>query len=181
MKKDQTYLFTSARLGFRNWRDDDIPVMAAINSDPLVMEFFPSTQNLEQTTDFVKRMQEELKESGFCYYAVEKKETNELIGFTGLHKQTFDADFTPCIDIGWRIKREEWNRGYATEAAGKCLELAFYQFGLTDIKSIAPAINIRSIRIMQKVGMRLVKTFQHPLLEQDTRLRECVLYEIKKV
>lgn len=181
MKTNQTYLFTSSRLGFRNWKEEDIPMMAAINSDARVMEYFPSTQNLEQTTDFVKRMQKEFEEKGFCYFAIDKLENGELIGFTGLHEQTYEADFTPCIDIGWRIKQEEWNKGYATEAAKRCLEFAFGELGLITIKAVAPVINIRSVHVMKKMGMGFIKTFKHPLLEHDERLRECVLYEIKKV
>src|SRR5947207_3093976 len=119
------YVFQSGRLGFRNWLTEDIKIMAEINADKKVMEFFANTQSKKQTIEFVERMQNQFSKKGFCYFAVDKFENNEFIGFIGLSEQTFEADFTPCIDIGWRLKRSEWNKGYATEGAKQCLDFAF--------------------------------------------------------
>lgn len=104
------YLFTSSRLGFRNWKDSDLDRMAIINADKDVMEFFPSTQTREVTNDFIDRMQKQFAENGFCYFAVDLLETKELIGFIGLSKQEYDAGFeTPFVDIGWRLSKTTWN------------------------------------------------------------------------
>ncbi len=100
------YLFTSERLGFRAWQAADIDAMQEINSDARVMEFFPALQTKEQTAAFIDRMNLQLAEKGFCYFAVEVLATKAFIGFTGLSEQHYPADFTPCVDIGWRLKNE---------------------------------------------------------------------------
>ncbi len=105
MTKNKKYIFTSERLGFRNWILSDFDPLHAINSDEKTMEFFPGILTRPQTIEFVKRMQKLFQDKGFCYFAVDKLETNQFIGFIGLSEQTYQADFTPCIDIGWRISR----------------------------------------------------------------------------
>src|ERR1700761_6816125 len=97
------YIFTSERLGFRNWMMSDVSEMSLINADPKVMEFFPETRTREQTVEFIERMQKQFAEKGFCYFAVDRLDNNDLIGFIGISEQTFEADFTPCIDIGWGL------------------------------------------------------------------------------
>lgn len=171
------YLFTSSRLGFRPWQQHDIPAMAAINANPAVMEFFPAVQTLEQTTAFVARMQQMFAEKGYCYFAVDTLHNHSFIGFIGIAWQVYDAPFTPCTDIGWRLSRDAWGQGYATEGAKACIDHAFRQCGITKLYAVAPAVNLRSIHIMQKLGMNMVMHFDHSLLLQDDRLKSCVLYE----
>lgn len=180
MSSAKTYLFTSARLGFRNWTDDDIELMAAINKDPEVMKHFPATQSLEETKKFISRMQDQLVLKGFCYYAVDQLDTDELIGFAGLSAKDFESDFTPCVDIGWRFRTQAWNKGFATEAAKRCLQYGFQKRSMDRIVSIAPQVNVKSIAVMEKAGMKFERTFQHPLLLHDDRLRNCVLYAYEK-
>ena len=172
------YLFKSKRLGFRNWLDTDLELMSSINADPKVMEFFPSISSKEKTIAFIERMQLQFSEKGFCYFAVDKLENEEFIGFIGLSEQTFESTFTPCIDIGWRLASTEWNKGYATEGAKKCLDYAFNILKITTVNSIAPIVNLKSQLIMEKIGMKKQFEFKHPLLLQDERLQDCVLYEI---
>jgi len=174
------YLFKSERLGFRNWLGSDIAIMAEINADPDVMKFFPGTQSLEQTEAFIERMQLQMSKKGYCYFAVDKLMDGEFIGFVGLSEQTFEASFTPCIDIGWRLSKMEWNKGYATEGAKRCLDYAFNQLEIQKVNAMAPKINLRSIQVMEKIGMKKPTGFVHPLLVDDERLKECVLYEIAK-
>ncbi|RLD19851.1 MAG: N-acetyltransferase [Bacteroidetes bacterium] len=177
----KNYLFKSARLGFRNWLSSDLEALAAINADKEVMKFFPSTRNLQETWVFIERMQKQFDKKGYCYFAVDILETNELIGFIGLSEQNYDADFTPCIDIGWRLAKAAWNNGYATEGARRCLEFGFETLQLDKIYSIAPVVNTKSQQVMKKIGMRQVKTFDHPQLLDNDRLRKCLLYELKKM
>ena len=146
-----TYLFHSARLGFRNWSDADIDPMAAISADDEVMKYFPAVATYEQTAAFVKRMQDEFAERGYCYFAVDELSTNSFIGFIGLSWRTFAADFTPCVDIGWRLKPEVWNKGYATEGAIRCLDYAFETLKLEKVYSTTPKMNTASERVMQNV------------------------------
>ncbi|UZO79610.1 GNAT family N-acetyltransferase [Aquimarina sp. ERC-38] len=176
----EKYLFKSKRLGFRNWTNKDKLRMSEINSDPQVMEFFPGTLSKEQTEGFIDRMKKQYVKSGFCYFAVDKLENSEFIGFIGISEQNFKADFTPCVDIGWRLAPKEWGKGYATEGARKCLDFAFKTIGLKSINSICPEINHKSKRVIEKLGMKKVQTFKHPLLKDYKTLESCVLYELKR-
>lgn len=177
MKKD--YIFKSERLGFRNWIDSDIEKMSVINADEDVMKFFPKINSEKETQNFIERMQEQYAKSGFCYFAVDKLINGKFIGFIGLSKQTFKSEFTPFIDIGWRIDKMEWNKGFATEGALRCLKFAKIKLKLDLIYATAPVVNTNSIKVMEKTGMEKVKTFDHPALLSYKELKKCVLYKIK--
>ena len=177
MKEDKKYIFTSDRLGFRNWDLTDTDKMHEINSDKKVMEFFPTIPTAEQTTEFVERMKKQFENKGFCYFAVDKLEDSEFIGFIGLSEQTYEADFTPCVDIGWRIKSSEWNKGFASEGAKKCLDYALNELKLENVYSIAPKINTKSEHVMTKIGLKKQYEFEHSLLSKKERLKTCVLYK----
>lgn len=177
MNETEKYIFKSERLGFRNWNLTDIDPLHEINSDEKVMEFFPTIPTKKQTTEFVERMKKQFENKGFCYFAVDKLEDSEFIGFIGLSAQTYEADFTPSIDIGWRIKSSEWNKGYATEGAKKCLEYALNILKLEKVYSIAPKVNIKSEHIMAKIGMKKQYEFEHSLLTNFKHLKTCVLYK----
>lgn len=170
------YLFTSKRLGFRNWHDADVAVMAMINADPEVMQYFPSIKTYAETADFVKRMQKEYTDKGYCYFAVETLADKKLIGFVGISEQTFESDFTPFTDIGWRLAKSAWGNGYATEGAKQCLEYAFDVLNIYEVNAIAPVVNLPSISVMKKIGMKEIIDFEHPLLIDNIRLKKCLLY-----
>jgi RimJ/RimL family protein N-acetyltransferase len=172
------YLFTSEHLGFRRWEMHDIAAMAQINADPQVMEFFPTVQDAAQTEAFVVRMQQQMADKGYCYFAIERLEDQSFIGFIGLSDKTFKADFTPCVDVGWRLAANAWGHGYATEGAKRCIEYGLNELGIKKIYAIAPVANVKSEHVMKKIGMSKVSVFMHPLLADDVRLRECVVYEI---
>lgn len=174
------YHFKSERLGFRNWTDEDIPLMTQISANPEVMKFFPAVATPLQTATFIERMQAMFEADSFCYFAVEALEAQSLIGFIGLSHQDYDVEFAPCIDIGWRLSPKYWGKGYATEGAKRCLQYAFEELGLENIKSTAPLVNLNSINIMEKIGMKKQLQFLHPKLIGNERLVNCVCYEIKK-
>jgi len=174
------YEFKSERLGFRNWMLTDIEKMSAINADKKVMEFFPGLLTTEQTIAFIERMQKQYAEKRFCYFAVDKLDTNDFIGFIGLSEQTYKAEFTPCIDIGWRLSQDAWNQGFATEGARRCLAYGFDNLNIEKIVSVAPKINVKSEHIMTKIGMVKQIEFDHPLLLNHDTLKKCVMYEIRK-
>lgn len=176
MKK---YIFKSERLGFRNWLPEDLDRMSEINADPLVMKYFPAIQSAAQTKEFIERMQNQFAEKGFCYFAVDKLENGKFIGFIGISEQTFEADFTPCIDIGWRLSSKEWNKGFATEGAKRCLEYAFNELHLEKLNAICPKVNLPSENVMKKIGMNKIGEFKHPKLLNDERLEDCVLYVVR--
>ncbi len=175
------YLFTSQRLGFRNWTFSDLEPLAEISNDDDVMEFFPFKPSKQDTQDFIYRMQEMQEEKGFCYFAVDCIENNEFIGFIGLCEQTYLKELGAFVDIGWRLKKSIWNQGYATEGAMACLDFGFNQIGLEHIYSVAPEINIKSELIMKKIGMQRIKNFDHPKLSDYKELVSCVLYIKEKI
>jgi RimJ/RimL family protein N-acetyltransferase len=172
------YDFCSERLGFRNWRAADIALLHEINSDPIVMEYFPALPALEETTDLVRRMQKMYAGKRYCYFAVDLLDNNRFIGFIGLSDQHYQSPFTPCVDIGWRIHKDYWGMGLATEGAQKCIDYAFNVVGLNQVRSIAPKANLKSIRVMEKIGMEYLGSFKHPKLEAFPLLENCVCYEI---
>lgn len=174
------YLFTSERLGFRAWTDNDLPQFAQINADETVMAFFPETQTEVQTAAFVAKQQIQLLTLGYCYFATELLETGEFIGFIGLSRQEFASPFTPATDIGWRLKKEAWGQGYATEGARRCLEYGFGQIGLTDIIAVCPERNTPSEKVMKKIGMEKRGGFAHPHLKEYPELENCVCYGMDK-
>lgn len=171
------YLFTSARLGFRNWDASDLDRLHEINTDERVMEFFPGIATRSETEAFIIRMQRQYAEKGYCYFAVDTLEDQSFIGFIGLSDQTYAADFTPCVDIGWRICSREWNKGYATEGARRCLEYAFRVLQLDTIYAVAPVINVKSEHIMIRLDMEKWGEFQHPKLSGYPQIAQCVVYE----
>jgi RimJ/RimL family protein N-acetyltransferase len=174
-----TYLFTSARLGFREWKISDLAAMEEIFADKEVMEFFPSTLSKDQTVEFITTRQGKFTKNGFCYYAAEIIETNELIGFIGLSKQEYDAGFeTPFVDIGWRLKKSSWFKGYATEGAKRSLEYGFKTLKLKTIYAITPSLNTKSTHVMDKIGMVKHTKFIHPSIADDCNLKECLAYKI---
>ena len=177
----KNYLFTSERLGFRNWKTSDVNSLFELNSNNEVMRYFPAIQTKTQSESFIQRMQEQFQKNGFCYFAVEVIETQEFIGFIGISEQTYEIDFNPSIDIGWRLHPKFWRKGYATEGAKKCLEFAFKELNIKEIVSVAPTINIPSITVMKKIGMEKIKDFKHPLLKAHSELEMCSLYSLKKI
>jgi len=171
------YLFTSERLGFRCWKSSDIDFLHEMNSSKKVMQYFPNTLSKQESEKFIVRMQQQYQQHELCYFATELIETKTLIGFIGLCYQTYEADFNPSVDIGWRIHSKYWKKGYATEGAKACLDYGFHQLNLSKIIAIAPKINIPSIHVMQKIGMQKGKAFMHPLLDANASLQPCILYE----
>lgn len=168
------------RLQLRDWKATDLEPFSRLNADKEVMTYFPKTLSTEETTVFYESIVSEFKECGFGLYAVEVKENKEFIGFIGLHRPTFEADFTPCIEIGWRLKKEAWGKGYATEGAKACLQYGFNQLGLVDVYSFTAEVNHPSKNVMIKSGMSFVKTFNHPRVDPSSPLNKHVLFHLNK-
>ena len=165
------------RLILRAWKAEDMPLFAMMNKDARVMRYFPSTLSDEQTESFYNRIQSEFERNGWGLYAVELKSNGTFIGYVGLHEIGFDADFTPGIEIGWRLAADYHNQGLATEAAKVVLKLAKKK-GLTKLYSFTAKQNAPSERVMQKIGMTKVREFEHPNLSPNSPLRTHVLYQI---
>ena len=181
-------ILTTDRLILRTWGFDDIPLMAAINSNPIVLGYiFPLTQDSKTTENFIYRINEQYNKYGYSLYAVNLKSTGEFIGFVGLNHPdfaiaNFGTESKPVVEIGWRLSVKHWGKAYATEAAKAVLKMAFEQLKLNEIVSFTVPDNKRSIKVMEKIGMtRDVKDdFIHPKLPCNHRLSLHVLFKIKR-
>jgi ribosomal-protein-alanine N-acetyltransferase len=171
-----TYLFQTPRLGFRLWRKSDTKPFIALNRDPDVRRYFPQTLTAAQSKLSIRRFQQHHRDCGYGLYAIDYLPEDVFIGFIGFNHTTFEADFTPCVEIGWRLTKAYWGKGLATEGAKACLQYGFSQLGFRVVYSFAAIANVPSIRVMQKVGMRQVGTFMHPRLPEHHPLQEHVLY-----
>ncbi|MBG9794919.1 GNAT family acetyltransferase [Paenibacillus dendritiformis] len=172
------YLET-ARLLLRDWAEADLVPFRQLNADKEVMRYFPKTLFPEETNLFYQSIVAEFTERGYGLYAVEVKENKEFIGLIGFHRATFEAEFTPCIEIGWRLKKEAWGKGYATEGAAACLQYGFHELGFRDVYSFTAKINKSSQNVMKKIGMSFIQSFNHPKVEAGSPLKEHVLFHIK--
>jgi RimJ/RimL family protein N-acetyltransferase len=166
------------RLILRNWLpSDDLPYIA-LNADKEVMEFFPSTKAAEETLEQIQRLKGHIESHGYGFFALERKDNGRFIGFTGLAHPGFEADFTPCVEIGWRLSKENWGFGFATEAAAACLEFGFNNLRLGEIYSFTSVYNSRSEKVMQRIGMVKEGHFDHPMIADGHFLKQHVLYKI---
>ena len=177
--KEKKYIFESDRLGFRKWTNNDLRILSEINSDPDVMEHFPYTLSTKESEDLLKRLINHYNEKGYTYYATEILETGELIGFIGLAYQTYKTEFSPATDIGWRLKKSAWGKGYATEGAKRCLEYAFKVLKINRIFSICTINNSKSENVMKKIGLIKKGEFNHPELIDYPKYKKNIWYEIK--
>jgi RimJ/RimL family protein N-acetyltransferase len=168
------------RLHLRRWREADRAPFAALNADPEVMEFFPSTLDSAASDAFADRIAQHVDEHGWGLWAVEVRETGRFIGFAGLAVPRFEARFTPAVEVGWRLSRDAWGFGYATEAARAAVAVGFAELGLTEIVSFTAVGNVRSRAVMERIGMTHdpADDFDHPALPAGHRLQRHVLYRL---
>lgn len=173
-------MITTPRLLLRPWRDSDREPFAAMSADPEVMEFFPSLLTREESDDVIAHIQAHQKQHSFCFFAAEWIGHAPFIGFIGIHHVHFPARFTPAVEIGWRLARTYWDHGLATEGAQAVLNYGFRALNLEQIVSMAVPGNIRSRRVMEKIGMRRDRAgdFDHPDLPEGHPLRRHVLYRL---
>jgi RimJ/RimL family protein N-acetyltransferase len=171
-------ILATERLILRGWTDADRAPFAAMNADPRVMEFFPGPLTAEESDALVDRIQQRFREDGYGLWAVERRDEGDLIGFVGVAAPTFEAPFTPCIEIGWRLAVDAWGHGYATEAAQAVLALGFERLGLPGILSWTAVINRRSRAVMERLGMTHDGDFDHPRIAEGDRLRRHALYRL---
>ena len=145
--------FETERLILRQWREADFEPFAAMCSDPKVMEYFPKILSREETHEMVGRIQKHFDAHNFGLYACEEKKSDSFIGFVGLQHVPFEAQFTPAVEIGWRIASNYWNQGFATEAALAILDFAAHSLQLPEILALTYKGNMKSRRVMEKLGM----------------------------
>lgn len=172
----------TSRLLLRPWRDTDLVPFAAMNADPEVMLYLPAPLDREASDAFVARARDHFVRNGFGLWAVELPGVADFIGFIGLSIPSFTAPFTPCVEVGWRLAREHWGQGYASEGARAALDVGFGLMDLDEIVSFTVPANQRSRAVMERLGMThdSADDFDHPSLPPDHLLSRHVLYRIAR-
>jgi len=174
---------STERLLLRAWRDGDLPALVALNADAEVMRHFPSPLDAEQSVQLLARIRAHFAEHGFGFWALERRDTGELIGVTGLAHVGFDAPFVPAVEVGWRLARAHWRQGYASEAARASMAVAFERLALDEVLSFTVPANLPSQAVMRSIGMQrdAAADFLHPRVPEGHPLQRHVLYRIRRV
>jgi 3-dehydroquinate dehydratase/shikimate dehydrogenase len=172
------------RLILRPWQESDLKPFAELNADPRVREYFPGILSREESDASVKLASNHIERYGWGFWAASLIKTGEFIGFIGLEDVYFTApfnEFTPAVEIGWRLAFKHWGKDYATEGAKGVLQYGFDTLRLEEIVSFTALQNMRSRRVMEKIGMHHdeVDDFDHPKLQEGHPLKRHVLYRIK--
>ncbi|WP_201555869.1 GNAT family N-acetyltransferase [Psychrobacter sp. 72-O-c] len=172
-------------LYLRQWQPSDFAIFADMNADPEVMRYFPKLLSATVSDIIANKCQQLIKDKGWGFWAVSLKDGSEksdaFIGFVGLNETHADLHFAPCVEIAWRLRKEFWGQGYATEAANASLKFAFEELALDEVVSFTAVINKRSQSVMERLGMTNTQdNFYHPALKPDHVLAEHVLYKINQ-
>jgi len=173
-------VLTTDRLVLRRWKQADRAPFARMNHDPAVMRFMPAALSAQESDRLIERIEAHFEEHGFGLWAAELRENAEFIGYIGLLIPRFEAAFTPCVEIGWRLAAAYWNRGLATEGARAVVRHAFDVVRLQALVSFTAPANAPSRRVMEKLGMTHdpAEDFDHPMLPAGHPLRQHVLYRL---
>ena len=167
------------RLRLRTWRDSDRAPYAALNADPRVMAHFPAPISREASDASVDAFVAGFAERGWSNWAVERRDTGEFIGFTGLTVPKRQFPFSPCVEVGWRLAHAHWGQGFASEAARAALAAGFERIGLDEIVSMTALTNTRSQAVMRRIGLVDARfTFDHPGVPEGHALRPHCLYRL---
>lgn len=179
--KELAVSLETPRLRLRPWKDSDLEPFARLNADPRVMEFFPKTLSREESDAVAAAIRARFDAWGYGFWAAELKSSGAFIGFIGLSHPSFQAHFTPCTEIGWRLDPAYWGQGLATEGARAAAAFAFDTLRLPELVSFTVPANLRSRAVMERLGMRWdpAEDFDHPGLPEGHPLRRHVLYRLK--
>jgi RimJ/RimL family protein N-acetyltransferase len=170
------------RLLLRQWCESDVEPFAALSADPEVMRWYPESLDLDGAAAYVERCQAHIERHGYGPWAVEVLGGPSFIGFVGLASPRFKAFYTPAVNISWRLARDHWGRGYATEAARAAVWFGFEQLQLDEIRAWVALGNDPSRRVMHRLGMTTdpADDFDHPLYEPDDPIRRHALYRLPR-
>ena len=171
----------TARLVLRVWREEHRAPFAEMNRDPEVMRYFPALITPDQSNASVDYWLSLFAERGFGMWAVELRASREFLGFIGLSVPRAALPFAPCVEIGWRLKRAAWKQGFATEGARECLRTGFEDLGLPEIVSFTALVNLPSIAVMERIGMRNAnEDFDHAAVPPEHAVRRHCLYRLRR-
>lgn len=173
---------TTPRLVLREWRDADRDAFAQMNADPRVSEFLVRPATRADSDEMVDRIDHCWRERGYGLWAAERRDSGAFIGYVGLWPAAFDAPFTPAVEVGWRLAHAHWGNGFATEGATEALRFGFEVMEMPEIVSFTASGNVRSTRVMERLGMRRDShgDFRHPAFEPGQPGHEHVLYRLSR-
>ena len=166
------------RLLLRRWQDSDREPFAELNADPETMRYFRSTLDRAASDAFIDVIEERIETQGFGLWALEVTKTGQFIGFTGLNPMPDDVPGAGGMEVGWRLARSSWHRGYATEAARAALDVAFGSIALPEIYSMTAVLNEPSQAVMRRLGLTEYARWDNPRLEEGNPLRPSVTYRL---
>jgi ribosomal-protein-alanine N-acetyltransferase len=177
---EQPHTIVTKRLILRPWRDEDLEPFAAMSADPAVAEYLGGPLDRAGAEAAMSRIAAHFADHGFGFWPLEIKDAAPFIGFTGLQHVSFDAPFMPAVEIGWRLAREHWGKGYAAEAARAALAFGFNEAGFDEIVAFTVPANLRSRAVRERIGMTRdpAEDFDHPRHPEGHPLRRHVLYRI---
>lgn len=169
------------RLILRRWRPEDLDAFAEMNADPRVMEYFLAPHTRAETENMMSVMNGKMDQYGFGFWAAELKVTGELTGFIGINVPSYPLPFSPCVEVGWRLAHRFWGQGLAPEGALACLDYGFVQLKLPEIVAFTATGNLKSRRVMEKIGMTYDARddFDNPRVPEGHPLRRHVLYRVR--
>jgi len=179
---DKPAMLVTERLILRQWQQRDLAPFAAMNADPEVMRHFPALLNADESNALAGRLCQLIARDGWGFWAVETRSHAEFIGFVGLRETLPDMPFGSCTEIGWRLARGHWGKGYATEAAEGALRFGFEKLALEEVVSFTALSNLPSQAVMRRLGMRrdLREDFDHPAVPEGHALRRHCLYRLSR-
>lgn len=166
------------RLLMRRWRDSDREPYAEMCADPVVMHYFPALQDRATTDAAIERMEQRFDAQGFGLWALERLDSHDFIGWTGLNPMPDGVPGASGMEVGWRLAQRAWHQGFATEAATAALVVGFETAALAEIWSMTSVLNVPSRAVMERLGMLEFGHFDHPAVEPGHRLRAHVVYRI---
>jgi RimJ/RimL family protein N-acetyltransferase len=175
------HALATPRLQLRRWRADDAAPFAAINADPAVMQHLVGPLGRALSDTLMARIEAHFDAHGFGLWAVERRVEGDLVGFVGAQHVPFEADFTPAVEIGWRLAAPVWGQGYAREAAEATLRDLRRRIGISAVVSFTVPANRPSWGLMQRLGLRrdAAGDFAHPRLPVDHPLSLHWLYRAR--
>lgn len=175
-------ILKTQRCILRPWKGTDLLHFSQINADPKVMEFYPATLSRSESDALAEKIQRESELRGYGFWAIEVPGVADFIGYVGLNYWNLEASFAPCVDVGWRLGSAYWGYGYATEGARAALKYGFETLELAEIVAMATVENLRSHKVMQRLGMihNPQEDFHHPKLSKDDPLSLRVLYRLSR-
>lgn len=173
------------RLVLRPWLEQDRAPFAELNADPEVMRYFPSVLCAEQSDALIDKARHKTQKDGFCFSPIEEKTSGTFLGFVGLSVPAYEKPlpFDPCVEVGWRLSRKAWGKGFASEAARAWLRFGFETLDLEEIVSFTAEGNQPSRKVMERIGLTRdpKDDFDHPMIPAGHALKRHVLYRLDRI